>query len=105
VLAYLAVVALPSGAVEAAVIATHRLGLVAVLMATPALACVLVRLVRREGSADVSFRFGGRRTWLALRLTFLLPSGVGLVAYVPAWRPSPRRRAAPAPAQGCGSSP
>src|SRR5947207_6694868 len=47
----------------------------------PALASILVRLARREGFADVSFRFGGRRTWVAL----LLPYAVGLVAYGVAW--------------------
>jgi membrane protease YdiL (CAAX protease family) len=85
VLVYLAIVVLLSGALEGALIATRQKGLILGLMWTPALACALVRLVRREGFADVSFRFGGRRTWLALLLAVLLPFGVGLVAYVPAW--------------------
>jgi membrane protease YdiL (CAAX protease family) len=85
VLAYLAVVVVLSAALEGAIIATRQEGLIVLLMWAPALACALVRLVRREGFADVSFRVGGRRTWLALLLAFLLPFGVGLVAYVPAW--------------------
>jgi hypothetical protein len=45
-----------------------------------AAASVITRLVLREGFADVSFRFGGRRTlgWLVFGLVF--PPVVGAVA-------------------------
>jgi uncharacterized protein len=85
VLAYLVLVAVLSGAVQAVVIGSGRLDLVLVLMWMPALASFAVRLARREGLADVSFRFGGRRTWVALLLVVLLPYAVGLVAYGLAW--------------------
>src|SRR3954468_21285346 len=85
VLAYLLLVTLLSGAVQAVVIGNGRLDLVLVLMWMPALASILVRLARREGFADVSFRFGGRRTGVALLLVVVLPYPVGLVAYGLAW--------------------
>lgn len=85
VLAYLLLVAVLSGAVQAVIIGNGQLNLVLVLMWMPALASILVRLARREGFADVSFRFGGRRTWVALLLVILLPYAVGLVAYGLAW--------------------
>jgi membrane protease YdiL (CAAX protease family) len=85
VLAYLLLVTLLSGVVQAVVIGNGQLDLVLVLMWMPALASILVRLARREGFADVSFRFGGRRTWVALLLVVLLPYAVGLVAYGVAW--------------------
>jgi membrane protease YdiL (CAAX protease family) len=85
VLAYLLLVAVLSGAVQALIIGNGQLDLVLVLMWMPALASILVRLARREGFADVSFRFGGRRTWVAILLVILLPYGVGLVAYGLAW--------------------
>src|SRR5215216_6074798 len=85
VLAYLLLVTLLSGAVQAVVIGNGQLDHVLVLMWMPALASILVRLARREGFADVSFRFGGRRTWVAIMLVILLPDAVGLVAYGLAW--------------------
>ncbi len=85
VLAYLVLVATLSGVLEVAIVVTRQTALILVLMWMPALASILVRLVRREGFADVSFRFGGRRTWLALLLALLLPFAVGLVAYGAAW--------------------
>jgi hypothetical protein len=55
------------------------------LMWSPAIASVSARLVLREGFADVSFRFGGRRNlpWIALGL--ILPVVVGTPAYGTAW--------------------
>jgi membrane protease YdiL (CAAX protease family) len=85
VLAYLMLVVVLSGAVEATMIVTRQYALVMLLMWMPAVASILVRLVRREGFADVSFRFGGRRTAIALLLGLLLPFAVGVVAYGLAW--------------------
>jgi membrane protease YdiL (CAAX protease family) len=55
------------------------------LMWSPAAASVLTRLVLREGFADVSFRFGGRRTWKYIGLALVLPIVIGLVAYDITW--------------------
>jgi membrane protease YdiL (CAAX protease family) len=54
-------------------------------MWSPAAASVATRLVLREGFADVSFRFGGRRTWKYIGLALILPIIIGLVAYGIAW--------------------
>ena len=54
-------------------------------MFAPAAASVVARLVLREGFADVSFRFGGRRTWKAILLALVFPIIIGLVAYGIAW--------------------
>jgi len=51
------------------------------LMASPALAAVITRLLLREGFADVSFRFGGRRGVHALVLGVAIPLIVGGLAY------------------------
>jgi hypothetical protein len=55
------------------------------LMWSPAAASVVARLVLREGFADVSFRFGGRRTSKALLLALVFPIIIGLVVYGVAW--------------------
>jgi uncharacterized protein len=55
------------------------------LMWSPAAASVVARLVLREGFADVSFRFGGRRTLKAILLAVVFPIVIGLVAYGIAW--------------------
>src|SRR5215217_552066 len=57
-------------------------------MFAPAAASVVARLVLREGFADVSFRFGGRRTLKAILLAVVFPIIVGLVAYGIAWATS-----------------
>jgi CAAX protease family protein len=85
VLAYLVLVIALSAVIEGAIIVTHEMPLIALLMFMPALASVVVRLARGEGFADVSFRFGGRRTWVAILLALLLPFAVGFVAYGLAW--------------------
>jgi uncharacterized protein len=54
-------------------------------MFAPAVASVVARLVLREGFADVSFRFGGRRTWNYIGLALVLPIPIGLIAYGIAW--------------------
>jgi membrane protease YdiL (CAAX protease family) len=46
---------------------------------------VVARLVLGEGFADVSFRFGGRRTWKIILLALVFPIVIGLVAYGVAW--------------------
>jgi len=51
----------------------------------PAVASVVARLVLREIFADVSFRFGGRRTWNSIGLALVFPIAVGLIAYGIAW--------------------
>ncbi len=59
---------------------------IAVLMCTPALASVITRLVRREGFADVSFRFGRpRRTLPWFAVAGVLPIVVGALVYGTAW--------------------
>ena len=54
-------------------------------MFAPAAASVVARLVLREGFTDVSFRFGGRRTWKMILLAVFFPIIIGLVAYGVAW--------------------
>jgi membrane protease YdiL (CAAX protease family) len=56
-----------------------------VLMWVPAFASIIARLVLREGVADVSFRFGGRRGLKDIMLALVFPIIVGLVAYGIAW--------------------
>jgi len=51
------------------------------LMWSPALASVITRLVLREGFADVSFQWGGRRSLRAILLAFAVPLAVGSLAY------------------------
>lgn len=51
------------------------------LMFAPGVASVITRLLRREGFADVSFRFRGDGMKSAIQLAFLLPLVVGIVAY------------------------
>jgi uncharacterized protein len=58
---------------------------ISALMFAPAAASVVARLVFREGFADVSFRFGGRRTWKMILLALAFPIIVGLLAYGVAW--------------------
>lgn len=55
------------------------------LMWIPALASVVVRLLRREGFDDVSFRWGSRSTWYVVGIVVAYPTIVGAVAYGAAW--------------------
>jgi uncharacterized protein len=56
-----------------------------VLMWSVALASVITRLVNREGFADVSFRFGGRRSVAWALVGLVLPLVVGALSFGPAW--------------------
>jgi membrane protease YdiL (CAAX protease family) len=70
---------------QAILITTGNLLWVFPLMWSVAVASVVTRLVLREGFADVSFRFGGGRTWKYLVLALILPIVIGLIAYGIAW--------------------
>jgi uncharacterized protein len=84
---YLAVVVVLSALFEGLIISTGVMGVWTLLplMWTPAAASVVARLVLREGFADVSFRFGGRRTFKMILLALVFPIIIGLVAYGIAW--------------------
>lgn len=56
------------------------------LLWTPAIAAILTRLILRAGFSDVSFRFGGRRTFYAIILSLLFPLIVSVIAYGIAWK-------------------
>ncbi len=62
--------------------------LVLALMWTPGLASLAVRLFRREGIGDASFRFGGRRGAHAIAVVVAYPMVVGVIAYGLAWATS-----------------
>ncbi len=51
------------------------------IMLSPTIAAVITRLMQREGFADVSFKFGGRRTRRAIYLGVAVPLLVGGIAY------------------------
>ncbi|HEY2205527.1 MAG TPA: type II CAAX endopeptidase family protein [Pseudonocardia sp.] len=55
------------------------------LMWSVALSSVITRLVLREGFSDVSFRFGGRRSWRWVGFGLLYPLAVGFVSFGVAW--------------------
>jgi membrane protease YdiL (CAAX protease family) len=74
-----------SALLEGIIIATHNLSWAILLMWIPALSSIITRLLRREGFADVSFRFGGYHWWRAILFALVFPTGVGLVAYGIAW--------------------
>jgi membrane protease YdiL (CAAX protease family) len=74
-----------SAVFQAITIATGNASWILALMWSPAVASVVARLALREGFADVSFRFGGRRTWKYLALALIFPLVVGLIAYAIAW--------------------
>ena len=82
---YLAPVVLLSAVFQAIIIITGDLLWIVALMWCPAAASVVARLVLREGLADVSFRFGGRRTWNYIGLALVFPIVIGLIAYGVAW--------------------
>jgi uncharacterized protein len=70
-----------SAVFQAITVTTGNASWILALMWSPALASAVARLVLREGFADVSFRFGGRRTWKYLVLAPIFPTVVGLIAY------------------------
>lgn len=82
---YFAVLVPLTAVFEAIIIITGNFSWSSILMFAPAAASVVARLVLREGFADVSFRFGGRRTWKMILLALVFPIVVGLVAYGIAW--------------------
>lgn len=87
---YFTVVIIVSGALEWWIITHGGLNgparsLVFPLMYTPALACVIARLVGREGFGDVSFKWGGSAGTRASLAAWLLPVVVGFIAYGIAW--------------------
>jgi uncharacterized protein len=82
---YFAIVLVLSAVFQAIIVSTGNFSWVWALMWTPAVASVVARLVLREGFADVSFRFGGSRTWKYIGLALAFPTVIGLVAYGLAW--------------------
>jgi membrane protease YdiL (CAAX protease family) len=87
---YFAVLVAGSGVLEFLLIRTgdpieKHMGLISLLMWTPAFASLVARLCLREGIRDVSFRFGGREGGRALRIAWLYPLSVGFAAYGLAW--------------------
>lgn len=70
---------------QAIIIITGNMLWVFPLMWSVAGASVVARLVLREGFADVSFRFGGRRTWKYIALAPIIPIVIGLIAFGIAW--------------------
>src|SRR5215204_5222816 len=77
---YLAVVVVLTALFDVLVISFSPLWILG-RMFVPAAASVVARLVLREGFANVSFRFGGRRTWKMILLALVFPIIIGLVAY------------------------
>ncbi|GLV54505.1 hypothetical protein KDH_13520 [Dictyobacter sp. S3.2.2.5] len=55
------------------------------LMWSPGCAALLTRWLLHEGWRDISLRFGGHRTWIAIVLALLTPLVVALLAYGLAW--------------------
>jgi CAAX protease family protein len=84
---YFAIVVVLSAAIEAFIISRPDIDgpFIVGLMFVPALASVVARLVLKEGFSDVSFRFGGSRSWRAILLALIFPTVVGLIAYGIAW--------------------
>jgi membrane protease YdiL (CAAX protease family) len=78
-------VLVPLSAVFEALMIAGSLSWFWALMWAPAVASVVARLALREGFADVSFRFGGRRSWNSLGVALIFPIVVGLIAYGTAW--------------------
>jgi CAAX protease family protein len=67
------------------VVATGNLLWIFAYMWSVALSSIIARLVQREGFADVSFRFGGRRTLIWVVIGLLFPQVVGFAAFGFAW--------------------
>ena len=87
---YFAVLVVGSGLLEFLLIRTgepiqRHMGLISLLMWTPAFASLVARLLLREGIRDVSFRFGGKEGGRALLIAWLYPLSVGFAAYGLAW--------------------
>jgi membrane protease YdiL (CAAX protease family) len=87
---YLVLVIIGSGILEWMILTTgdsieKHMGLITMLMWTPAVASLIARAVLREGIRDVSFRLGGKRGARALVAAWLVPVAIGLIAYGIAW--------------------
>jgi uncharacterized protein len=82
---FFAIVVPLSAIIQAILVTTGNPLWVFALMWSVALASVVTRLALREGFADVSFRFGGARTWRYLALAPVVPLAIGLIAYGIAW--------------------
>ena len=87
---YFIVLVVASAALEGWIIAHGGLTgpavwLVFPLMYVPTVASIVARLVGREGFGDISVRWGGAAGTRAALTAWLLPVGVGLVAYGAAW--------------------
>lgn len=87
---YLVLVIIGSGVLEWMILKTgdsieKHMGLISMLMWTPAVASLIARVVMREGIRDVSFRLGGKRGAKALFAAWIFPLGLGLIAYGIAW--------------------
>jgi len=91
---YLAIVVVLSTAMEAFIISRPDIDgpFIAGLMFVPAIASVVARFVLKEGFSDVSFHFGGSRTWRAILLALIFPTVVGFIAYGIAWTTGQVRR-------------
>lgn len=82
---YFAAVVLLTAGSDVVLIATRDPVWGLVRMFAPAAASVLARLMLREGFADVSFRLGGRPTWIYIGLALVFPVVIGLIVYGTAW--------------------
>ena len=82
---FLALVVMFEAVFVIVLVSTGNLLWIFALMWSVALASVITRLVRREGFADVSFRFGGRRTWRYIAFGVVFAVVVGSIAYGIAW--------------------
>jgi uncharacterized protein len=78
-------VLVPLSALFETLVIRDGLAWVSALMWTPTVASLVARLILREGFADVSFRFGGRRGCIGIILALLFPIATGLVVYTIAW--------------------
>jgi uncharacterized protein len=55
------------------------------MMWSPGTAALLTRLLLREGFSDISFRFAGKRTLIAMSVAVGIPVAIGSIAYGIAW--------------------
>lgn len=84
-LVYGAVVALMSAVGLTAYAVTDVQAFGAIALMSPAVGCVVARLVLREGFRDVSWRVGGRRGWIGLAVGVVLPLAVASFSYGIGW--------------------
>jgi membrane protease YdiL (CAAX protease family) len=82
---YLVLVTVLTAIGDGVIVATGRMDQIVWVMLVPALASVIVRLVRHEGFDDVSFRWTGRRTLIGIGAGIGFPIAVGTLAYGLAW--------------------